>query len=117
MRLVKEIMREVQPDPEGVTRMQTSACSTLQEGLEYYLVGLFMDAYKITQHHRVGNRPARITLQPKDIRLALQIRGERDEEGNTTAGALTLGEIRRDKTPHITDSGRPKGTRYLDPRR
>ena len=67
LRLVKELIREVQPD----FRVSFLAAKALQEASEAYLVRLFEDASLCTIH---GNR---VTLQPKDITLVQRLRGER----------------------------------------
>jgi hypothetical protein len=54
-------------------RFQSTAIKALQEAAEDYLVYLFEEAQFCAVHGK------RITIQPKDIRLARRIRGERDE--------------------------------------
>lgn len=51
-------------------RMQTSAVSALQEAAEAFLVGLFEDSNLLAIHGK------RVTIMPKDLRLASRIRGE-----------------------------------------
>ena len=51
--------------------MQAMAVYILQWAAEAYLTGLLKDANLITIHIKC------VTLMPKDIQLALQIRGER----------------------------------------
>ena len=70
IRLVKEILH----GKLGKTdiRMQRIAVEALQEAAEYYLTNLFDDANLCALHAK------RITLQPKDMQLALRIRGERN---------------------------------------
>ena len=65
IRLVKGILH----DKLGKTeiRMQRIAVEALQEAAEYYLTNLFDDANMCTLHSK------RITLQPKDMQLALRI--------------------------------------------
>ena len=65
IRLVKEILH-------GRTeiRMQHKAVEALQEAAEYYITNLFDDANLCALHAK------RITLQPKDMQLAMRIRGE-----------------------------------------
>lgn len=53
------------------TRIQSAALAALHEAAEAYLVGLFEDANLCALHAK------RITIMPKDIRLARRIRGER----------------------------------------
>ena len=59
--------------PRALTggRLLTPACPKIQEASEAYLVGLFTESYLITLHCR------RVTLFPKDMKLAQRIRGER----------------------------------------
>ena len=52
-------------------RMQVMAVHTLQWAAEAYLTGLLEDVNLIAIHTK------RVTLMPKDIQLALRIRGER----------------------------------------
>ena len=66
-RLVKEIAQELKAD----VRFQTSAILAIQEAAEAYLVGLFGDCVLSAEH------AGRVTIMPKDMRLARRIRGER----------------------------------------
>ena len=68
IRLVKEILHEKLGRTE--TRMQHIAVEALQEAAEYYITNLFDDAILCALHAK------RITLQPKDMQLAMRIRGE-----------------------------------------
>ena len=52
-------------------RMQAMAVHALQWAAEAYLTGLLEDANLIAIHTK------HVTLMPKDIQLALRIRGER----------------------------------------
>jgi histone H3 len=54
-------------------RFQSIVIQALQEAAKDYLIYLFEDAQFCAVHGK------RITIQPKDIRLARRIRGERDE--------------------------------------
>jgi histone H3/H4 len=56
-------------------RFQSAAIQALQEVAEDYLVYLFEDAQFCAVHGK------RISVQPKDIKLARRIRGDRDEGG------------------------------------
>ena len=67
MRLVREIAQDFKTD----LRFQSVAFGVLQEAAEYYLVGLFKDTNLCAIHTK------RVTIMPKDIQLARQIRGER----------------------------------------
>ena len=66
-RLVREIAQDYKTD----LRFQSVAILCLQEAAEAYLVRLFDDANLCAIHAR------RVTIMPKDILLARQIRGER----------------------------------------
>ena len=68
IRLVRNILH----DKLGRTeiRMQRIAVEALQEAAEYYITNLFYDANLCALHAK------RITLQPKDMQLAMRIRGE-----------------------------------------
>ena len=69
-RLVREIAQEFGILTEGV-RFQAQAIDALQEACEAYLVGLFEDTNLCAIH------ASRVTIQSKDMQLALRIRGER----------------------------------------
>ena len=66
-RLVREIAQDFKTD----LRFQSAVILCLQEAAEAYLVQLFDDANLCAIHAR------RVTIMPKDILLARQIRGER----------------------------------------
>lgn len=51
-------------------RVQSEALRALQESAEIYLCNLFNDAYLCTIHAK------RVTLNPKDMKLAMRLRGE-----------------------------------------
>ena len=65
-RLVREIFQDYKTD----LRFQSAAILCLQEAAEAYLVRLFDDANLCAIHAR------RVTIMPRDIKLARQIRGE-----------------------------------------
>ena len=65
-RLVREIAQDFKTD----LRFQSAAILCLQEAVEAYLVRLFDDANLCAIHTK------RVTIMPKDILLARQIRGE-----------------------------------------
>ena len=65
-RLVREIAQDFKTD----LRFQSAAILCLQEAVEAYLVRLFDDANLCAIHAR------QVTIMPKDIQLARQIRGE-----------------------------------------
>ena len=52
-------------------RVQSTALLALQEAAEAYLIGLFEDTNLCAIHAK------RVTIMPKDLRLARRIRGER----------------------------------------
>ena len=66
-RLVREIAQDFKTD----LRFQSAAILCLQEAAEAYLVGLFEDT------NLCAIRARRVTIMPKDIKLARRIRGER----------------------------------------
>lgn len=66
-RLVREIAATFKDD----LRFQGSAILALQEASEAYLISLFEDTNLCAIHAK------RVTIMPKDIRLARRIRGER----------------------------------------
>lgn len=84
VRLVKEIALELKPD----LRFQASALEALQEASEAYLVALFEDANLCALHGK------RVTMMPKDLLLAIRIRGETAprtlEFAHTPTHTLTL---------------------------
>ena len=75
-RLIREISQEyrIYPDGPGTpsvqVRFQSTAIAALQEAAENYIVGLFEDLNLLAIHAR------RVTIMPRDIRLALRIRGD-----------------------------------------
>ena len=66
-RLVREIATEFKKD----LRYHSPALDALQEASEAYLVGLFEDTNLCAIH------AGRVTIMPKDIKLARRIRGEK----------------------------------------
>ena len=66
-RLVREITQDFKTD----LQFQSAAILCLQEAAEAYLVGLFEDTNLCAIHAK------RVTIMPKDIKLARRIRGER----------------------------------------
>lgn len=65
-RLVREIAQDFKTD----LRFQASAIAALQEASEAYLVGVFEDTNLCAIHAK------RVTVMPKDVTLALRVRGE-----------------------------------------
>ena len=72
-RVVKEIAQDLagRYNIQGL-RFQSAALMALQEAAEAYMVSLFEDTVLCCVHAR------RVTIMPKDMRLALRIRGEDD---------------------------------------
>ena len=68
IRLVKEIIHRKLGKTE--IRIQRIAVEALQEAAEYYITNLFDDANLCALHAKI------ITFQPKDMQLAMRIRGE-----------------------------------------
>ena len=66
-RLVREIAQTYSP----YLRFQSGAVLALQEAVEAYLVGLLEDSNLCAIHTK------RVTIMPRDMQLARQIRGER----------------------------------------
>jgi len=65
-RLVREVAETAKTD----LRFQATAVAALQEAAEAYLVGLFEDTNLCCIHAK------RVTIMPKDMRLARRIRGD-----------------------------------------
>ena len=66
-RLVREIAEKALKN----VRFQASAIAALQEATESYLVSLFEDTNELAIHAN------RVTIMPKDFKLARRLRGER----------------------------------------
>lgn len=65
-------MREIaQTFTSGDIRMQSNALLALQEAAEAYLTSVFEDTNLCALHAK------RVTIMPKDMQLAMRIRGER----------------------------------------
>ena len=67
----QRICREIAQDIKTDLRFQSSAILALQEATEAYLIGLFEDTNLVAIHAN------RVTIMPKDIKLARRIRGDR----------------------------------------
>jgi histone H3 len=67
----QRIVREIAQDYKANLRFQSSAVLALQDAAEAYLVGLFEDTNLCAIHAK------RVTIMPKDMQLALRIRGQR----------------------------------------
>ena len=74
-KLTREISQEYRVCPDGPgtpsiqVRFQSTAIAALQEAAENFIVGLFEDVNLLVVHAK------RVTVMPRDIRLALRIRG------------------------------------------
>lgn len=66
-RLVREIAEEHKRD----LRFQSSAVAAIQEATEAYVISLLSDTNLCAIHAR------RVTIMPRDVQLALRLRGER----------------------------------------
>ena len=75
-KLIKEISQEYRICPDGPgtpsvqVHFQSTALAALQEAAENFLIGLFEDVNLLAIHAK------RVTVMPRDIRLALRIRGD-----------------------------------------
>ena len=65
-RLVREVAQDIKVD----LRFQSTAILALQESAEAYLVSLFEDVLLCALHAK------RVTIEPKDLQLALRLRGD-----------------------------------------
>ena len=75
-RLVRSIQKDIAAPGQEPFRWTAEALYVIQSVTEDYLVNLLEDSYQCTLHAR------RVTLMPKDLRLARRIRGIKDP-GNT----------------------------------
>ena len=75
-RLIMEISQEYRVCPDGPktpsvqVHFQSTAIAALQEAAENFIVGLFEDVNLLAAHAK------RVTVMPRDIRLALRVRGD-----------------------------------------
>lgn len=67
----QRLVREIAQQSRENLRFQTVAVRALQEASEAYLVDLFEDTNLCAIHAK------RVTIMPKDMLLALRLRGER----------------------------------------
>jgi histone H3 len=67
----QRLVRELASGQKESLRFQSSAILALQEATEAYVVSLLADTNLCAIHTR------RVTIQPKDVQLALRLRGER----------------------------------------
>ena len=79
--MIREISQEycICPDGPGTpsvqVHFQSTAIAALQEAAENFIVGLFEDVNLLAIHAR------RVTIMPRDIQLALCIRGDHHQWG------------------------------------
>ncbi|CAD2218840.1 histone H3 [Angomonas deanei] len=66
----RRLVKEVSMNFKTSMRVSAGALEALQESTENYLTSILSDAYLCTVHAR------RVTLFPKDLQLALRLRGE-----------------------------------------
>ena len=75
-KLIREISQEYRVCPDGPrtpsvqVHFQSTAIAALWEAAENFIVGLFEDVNLLAVHAK------RVTVMPRDIRLALRIRGD-----------------------------------------
>ena len=75
-KLIRVISQEYRVCPDGPgtpsvqVQFQSTAIAALQEAADYFIVGLFKDVNMLAVHAK------RVTIMPRDIRLALRIRGD-----------------------------------------
>ena len=75
-KLIREISQEYRVCPKGPgtpyiqVRFQSTAIAALQKAAENFIVGLFEDVNLLAVHAK------RVTVMPRDVRLALRIRGD-----------------------------------------
>jgi len=67
----QRLVREIAMGQKEGLRFQSAAIAALQESTESYLISLLADTNLCAIHTR------RVTIQAKDVQLALRLRGER----------------------------------------
>ena len=67
----QRLVRELATLQKEGLRFQSSAVQAIQEATESYVISLLADTTLCAIHTR------RVTIQPKDVQLALRLRGER----------------------------------------
>uniref|UniRef100_A0A914CPV9 Histone H2A/H2B/H3 domain-containing protein n=1 Tax=Acrobeloides nanus TaxID=290746 RepID=A0A914CPV9_9BILA len=67
----QRLVREISQDIKHELRFQSAAIGALQEASEAFLTGLFEDTQLCAIHAK------RVTIMPRDVHLALRIRGDR----------------------------------------
>ena len=68
----RRLCREIAQDFKHDTRWSPAALDALQEAAEAYLVELYNKSYCCSIHAK------RVTLKPSDMRLAIEVRGDRN---------------------------------------
>ena len=68
----QKLVREVAQDFKADLRFQSHAIAALQEAAEAYIVAVFEDTNRCAIHAK------RVTIMPKDMKLARRIRGDRN---------------------------------------
>ena len=96
-RIVRAVTRQYKED----FRWQSGAIACLQEATETYLIGLFEDTNLLAIHAK------RVTVLPKDMRLARRIRGEL-----TTSKISDLEKEDYDKRMEQAREAKEKRTKY-----
>jgi hypothetical protein len=89
-------------------RFQSAAVQALQKVAEDYLIYLFEDAQFCVVHGK------RITIQPKDIRLARRIRGEREDGERVGSGAYDNSQSFKNLKVADKDWKNPKARKRLE---
>lgn len=79
MRVVRGICEELAPNKQF--RFQGAALEALQVAAEEYIVGIYEAGMKCMSHR------GRLTLMPKDIYLAMDLRGDQIPRGDNTDGS------------------------------
>ena len=89
-KLIREISQEYRVCPDGPgtpsiqVRFQSTTIAVLQEAAENFIVGLFEDVNLLAAHAK------RVTVMPRDIRLALRIdAAQYDRHNRRTKGRAT----------------------------
>jgi histone H3 len=67
----RRLVRELTSKVGRLLRFQSVALEAIQEATEAYMVALLADTNLCAIHGR------RVTIQPRDVQLALRLRGER----------------------------------------
>ena len=86
-KLIRKISQKYRVCPDGLgtpsvqVHFQSTAIAALQEAAENFMVGLYEDMNLLAVHAK------RVTVIPRDIRLALQIRGDHYQWRITLEGA------------------------------